>query len=128
MRVLVVEDDFISRKLLTTLLGHYGSCDVAVDGVEAVSAFKMALAEGAPYDLICLDIMMPNMDGQEALKEIRAIEKEKGGEVKVIMVTALDDPKNVVESLYEGGAASYIVKPIDKKKLIDEVKKLGLLD
>lgn len=132
MRVLVVEDDFISRKLLTTLLGHYGDCDIAVDGNEAVDAFRMALDEGKPYDLICMDIMMPNLDGQAALKEIRALEKEKAvpaaEEVKVVMTTALDDPKNVMESLYKGGAAAYIVKPIDKKKLMDEVRKLGLLD
>ncbi len=132
MRVLVVEDDFISRKLLTTLLGHYGECDIAVDGNEAVDAFRIALDEGTPYDLICMDIMMPNLDGQAALKEIRALEKEKAipaaEEVKVVMTTALDDPKNVMESLYKGGAAAYIVKPIDKKKLIDEVRKLGLLD
>ena len=131
MRVLVVEDDFISRKLLTTLLGHYGECDIAVDGNEAVDAFRMALDEGKPYDLICMDIMMPNLDGQAALKEIRALEMEKAvpaaEEVKVVMTTALDDPKNVMESLYKGGAAAYIVKPIDKKKLIDEVRKLGLL-
>ncbi len=132
MRVLVVEDDFISRKLLTTLLGHYGECDIAVDGNEAVDAFRMALDEGQPYDLICMDIMMPNLDGQAALKEIRALEVERkvpaAGEVKVVMTTALDDPKNVMESLYKGGASAYIVKPIDKKKLIDEVRKLGLLD
>ncbi len=132
MKVLVVEDDFISRKLLTTLLGHYGDCDIAVDGNEAVDAFRIALDEGKPYDLICMDIMMPNLDGQAALKEIRAQEMEKAipasKEVKVIMTTALDDPKNVMESLHKGGAAAYIVKPIDKKKLMDEVRKLGLLD
>ena len=132
MKVLIVEDDFISRKLLATLLGHYGTCDVAVDGQEAVDSFKMALDEGEPYALVCMDIMMPNMDGQTALKEIRSIEKDQGIEdkdmVKAIMVTALDDPKNVMESLHEGLAASYLVKPIDKVKLIDEVKKLGLLD
>ena len=132
MRVLVVEDDFISRKLLTTLLGHYGECDIAVDGVEAVSACKMALDEDNPYDLICMDIMMPNLDGQAALKEIRQLEKDKriaaNNEAKVIMTTAVDDPKSVMESFYEGGAASYIVKPIDKKKLIDEVRKLGLIN
>jgi two-component system chemotaxis response regulator CheY len=132
MKVLVVEDDFISRKLLTTLLGHYGECDIAVDGLEAVEAFKSAIADDRPYDLICMDIMMPNLDGQEALKQIRAYEKEKGqdaaSEVKVIMTTALDDPKNVMESLYKGGAVAYIVKPIDKKKLIDEVRKIGLLE
>jgi two-component system chemotaxis response regulator CheY len=131
MRVLVVEDDFISRKLLTTLLGHYGECDIAVDGQEAVKAFNMGMDEKRPYDLICMDIMMPNLDGQQALKDIRQIEQKSGvsaaNEVKVIMTTALDDPKNVVESLYKGGASSYIVKPIDKKKLIDEVRKLGLL-
>ena len=131
MRVLIAEDEFISRKLLTTLLGHYGTCDVAVDGNETVKAFKLALDEGRPYDLVCMDIMMPNMDGQAALREIRAIEKDRGiGEtdmVKVIMVTALDDPKNVIESLHKGFAAAYIVKPIDNKKLIEEVGKLGLL-
>ena len=132
MRILVVEDDFVSRKLLQKLLGHYGECDIAVDGKEAIDAFTMAVEEGKPYDLISMDIMMPNVDGQQALKEIRQIEKNRSipvnKEVKVIMTTALDDPKNVVESLYKGGAASYIIKPIDKKKLIEEVRKLGLLD
>lgn len=133
MRVLIVEDDFVSRKLLQKILGHYGECDIAVDGKEAIEAFRLALLdEGKPYDLICMDIMMPNVDGQQALLEIRQIEKQQGigpsGEVKVIMTTALDDPKSVVDSLYKGGASSYIVKPIDRKKLLDEVRKLGLLD
>jgi two-component system chemotaxis response regulator CheY len=132
MRILVVEDDFVSRKLLQKLLGHYGECDIAVDGKEAIDAYTMALNDGKPYDLISMDIMMPNVDGQQALKEIRSIEKSNNvpvnKEVKVIMTTALDDPKNVVESLYKGGAASYIIKPIDKKKLVEEVRKLGLLD
>jgi two-component system chemotaxis response regulator CheY len=132
MRVLVVEDDFVSRKLMQKLLGNYGECDIAVNGMEAIEAFKLALSESRPYDLVCMDIMMPHIDGQQALKEIRKIEKEKNvpvsQEVKVIMTTALDDPRNVVESLYKGGATSYIIKPIDKKKLVDEIRKLGLLD
>lgn len=133
MRVLIVEDDFVSRKLLQRILGHYGECDIAVNGEEAIEAFRMALLEeGKPYDLVCMDIMMPSVDGQQALREIRRIENEKGvrpaEEVKVIMTTALDDPKTVVESLYKGGAASYVVKPIDRKNLVEEVKKLGLLN
>jgi two-component system chemotaxis response regulator CheY len=131
MKVLVVEDDFVSRKLLQKLLGHYGECDVAVNGLEAVKAFKMALEEGSPYDLVCMDIMMPELDGQQALREIRNMERQKSISeaegVKVIITTALDDPKNVVESLYKGGAASYVVKPIDSKKLVEEIRKLGFL-
>lgn len=131
MKVLIVEDDFISRKLLQDVLGHYAECDVAVDGVEAVGAFKIAL-ENDPYELVCMDIMLPRMDGQQALKEIRKLEKEKNidvkDEVKVMMITALGDPKNVMESLYRGGANSYIVKPVDTKKLIEEIRKLGLLE
>lgn len=131
MKVLIVEDDFISRKLLQDVLGHYAECDVAVDGVEAVEAFRTAL-ESKPYELVCMDIMLPRMDGQQALKEIRKLEKEKNidvkDEVKVLMITALGDPKNVMESLYRGGANSYIVKPVDTKKLIEEIRKLGLLD
>jgi two-component system chemotaxis response regulator CheY len=131
MKTLIVEDDFISRRILKDILSSHGDCDIAIDGEEAVRAFRMALDEKKPYELICMDIMMPNMDGQEALKKIREIEKERGKtgslEVKVIMTTALDDPKNVVEAYYKGGATSYVVKPINKGKLLGEIRGFGLL-
>lgn len=131
MKALVVEDDFASRKLLQRILQPYGEADVAVNGLEAIQAFSKALEEGTPYDLICMDIMMPEMDGQFALKHIRRIEKEKGitsaQEAKIIMTTALDDPKNVVEAYYKGGATSYLSKPIDKRALIQTIKDLKLL-
>jgi two-component system chemotaxis response regulator CheY len=132
MRILVVEDDFTSRTLIQKIFSQYGDCDIAVDGAEAIKAFKIALEEEKPYDLICLDIMMPNVDGQQALRAIRDMEKQEGVEaedqVKVIMTTAVDDPKDVVESIYWGNASSYIVKPIDKKKIVEEARKLGVLN
>ncbi|BEH10725.1 MULTISPECIES: response regulator [Geobacter] len=131
MKTLIVEDDFISRKIMKELLASLGECDIATDGEEAVQAFRLALDEHRPYDLVCMDIMMPNMDGHEALEQIREIEREMGlngaQEVKVIMTTALDDPKNVVEAFYRGGATSYLVKPITKQRLMKEIRSHGLL-
>ena len=131
MKALVVEDDFANRKILQKILSPYGEVDIAVNGVEAIEAFSKALEEGTPYELICMDIMMPEMDGQAALKRIRAIEREKDiphlQEAKVIMTTALDDPKNVVEAYYKGGATSYVPKPIDKQMLLHLLKNLNLI-
>ena len=132
MKMLVVEDDFVSRRLLQKMLATYGDCDIAVDGVEAVQAFELAQSEGRRYDLICLDIMMPKMNGQEVLKAIRRIEREQEvpvqEEVKVIMTTALDSPQNVIEAYYQGGCTSYLVKPIEKQKLIDTLQEYGLIE
>ena len=131
MHVLIVEDDFVSRKLLHQMLSPYGECDIAVDGIEGVEAFKMALADGNPYDLVCLDIMMPRMDGQAALGQIRQLEAQKGvlemNAARVIMTTAVDDKKQVTQAFYRGGAASYFVKPIDQDKLVAELRILGLI-
>ena len=132
MRILIVEDEFTSRKLLTALLADFGQCDTANDGVECVDTFRRALAEGQPYDLVCMDIMMPNKDGHQALKEIRVIEQEMGvhpaNEVKVIMVTALNDPKTVVKAYYKGGAAAYLPKPIEVESLHAILRDLALID
>lgn len=130
MRILIVEDDFISRTLLQRMLGEYGNCDVAVNGAEALEAWGLALREGNPYRLVCLDIMMPEMDGHEVLKAIRASERDLGvkpqDEVRIVMTTALGSPRDVFEAFYQGGCTAYLVKPIEKKKLVQQLRALGL--
>jgi two-component system, chemotaxis family, chemotaxis protein CheY len=129
MRVLVVEDDFISRRLLCRYLEPHGECDVAVNGNEALSAFKQALTSGQMYDLVCLDIMMPVMDGQETLKRMRVIEREAGimppRGVKVIMTSALEDQENVVAA-FNNSCDGYVVKPIEKRKFLDTLQEIGI--
>jgi len=130
MKSLIVEDDFTSRLLLQELLAPYGQCHIAVNGREAVFAYRMALDAGQPYDLICLDIMMPEMDGQTALKEMRAMEELRGIDsthgAKIIMTTALGDIKNVAAA-YQQLCDGYLVKPVDKAKLLGLLGDLKVL-
>jgi two-component system chemotaxis response regulator CheY len=131
MKTLVVEDDFVSRLVLQKMLMPFGICNVAVNGKEAVEAFILAQNEGEPYDLICMDIMMPEMNGREALKIIRQKEIDLNippqNETKIVMITALDTPKEVIDAYYQGGCTSYLVKPINKVKVINTVKELELI-
>lgn len=131
MKCLIVEDDFISRRILKELLAPYFECDIAINGEEAVASFKLAHGGRHPYDLICMDIMMPGIDGQEALRQIRELERSMDippkFEVKIIMTTALDDPRNVVKAYYQGGATSYLAKPISRQRLMSELRALNLL-
>ncbi len=130
MKILLAEDDFVTRKFMVGFLSKYGECDVTVDGMEAVDAFMMALEDGEPYDLVCLDIMMPVMDGYQALMGIRNLEKDRRipeeERAKVIMTTALNDEKNV-KMAFELGCTIYSGKPIDKERFEQAMKKLGLI-
>jgi two-component system, chemotaxis family, chemotaxis protein CheY len=130
LKILIIEDDFMVRQVLRDILEQYGTVDIAVNGEEAIQAFRIAWRKEAPYDLLCMDIMMPIMDGNEALVKIREIEMSLGivgsEEVKVIMISALDDAKTVVKAYSKGGATSYIVKPIEKERLISEMRSIGL--
>jgi two-component system chemotaxis response regulator CheY len=130
MRALIVEDDFTSRLLLQTFLSRYGECHIAVTGTEAVSAFRLATDCGTPYDLICMDIMMPEMDGKEAMRQMRALEAERGvlstSGAKIVMTTSLTDPKDVCESFREL-CDSYLFKPIDTGKLLKHLHDFRLV-
>ena len=130
MRILLAEDNFVTRKLMVAILSQYGECDVAVDGMEAVDAFLMALEDGKPYDLICLDIMMPVMDGFQALVGIRNLEKERNiaekQAVKVIVTTALRDEKHA-KMAFELGCTLFSGKPIEQEKFEDELRELNLI-
>ena len=131
MKVLIAEDDFASRKFMLRFFEKYGECDVTVDGKEAVEAYKMAVECGEPYDLICLDIMMPEMDGHQVLKTIRKIEEENGvaedDRIKIVMTTALSETRHVTKA-FENGCTAYAGKPINQDKLEAMLKKFKLIE
>jgi len=128
MKILIVEDDLSSRKFLYKFMCNYGECDITVDGMEGLDAYLMALDEDEPYDLVCLDIMMPKVDGIKALKTIREIERQRNIQgdkvVKIIMTTALNDV-DLVKDTFDSGCEVYATKPIDIKKLENVMEKLN---
>lgn len=130
MRILIAEDDLISRKYISKLLSQYGECDITVDGMEALDAYLLSVKEEKPYDLICLDIMMPKVDGVRILKAIKTLEKQQNipleKRAKIIMLTALSD-KEYVDKTFELGCDAYATKPIDADKLKEVLQKLELI-
>jgi len=128
MKILIVEDDLSSRKVILKFMSYYGECDITVDGMEGLDAYLIALDEDEPYDLVCLDIMMPKVDGIKVLKTIREIEKQRNIEddrkTKIIMTTALNDV-DLVKNSFDSGCEVYASKPIDIKKLDSVMDKLN---
>lgn len=123
-KILIVDDDPVCCRLLKRWLSRFGPCDVAYNGHEAIGAFRIALEQGAPYDLVCLDILMPCAHGHRVLDEIRALERQHGiagsDGVKVVMITAVADPKHCIRAFREG-CESYITKPLDENHVLEQV-------
>lgn len=130
MKSLIVEDDFTARKLMQVYLSDLGESFIAVNGKEAVEAVKEAIEKKDHFDLICMDVMMPEMDGIEAVKIIRQIEKKSNilglNSVKIIMTTAKGQSEDIFGA-FNTGCESYLVKPVRKPALIEEIEKLGLI-
>lgn len=129
MDTLIIEDDLTTRTILEKWMTGFGNCHASSNGEDGVEAFDIALKSGYPYDLVCLDINMPGIDGHETLKRIRALEESVGVEpgqgTKVLMVTANEDSKNVMQA-FKSQCDGYLVKPLSKVKLMLELKKLNL--
>ena len=128
MKILIAEDDVTNRKLLQTILSHYGECDIAVDGREAVSAVSQALHDHQSYDLISMDLRMPVLDGQEAIREIRKQEVAAGvSKPSIIIVTTVNTDMESIARALQSQCDAYVVKPINTAKLRKELKTFGLI-
>jgi two-component system, chemotaxis family, chemotaxis protein CheY len=129
MRILVAEDDFVSQLLMKEYLQDYGAVELAVTGKEAVSLATAAAAAGEAFDLICLDVMMPEMDGQDALRAIRAAEEALGSGIqkrsKIVMMTALAEQQHIVRS-FQAQCDGYLVKPFDRLAFVATLADVGI--
>ena len=130
MKTLIVEDDYISRLFLWKILNKYGTVHIAVNGNEAIEAVTNAVKSGESYDLICLDIMMPELDGLTFLRKIRMMEDKKKITLEkrstIFIISALAEDEQLIQTV-KNQYDNYIGKPIVKAVLIDNIKKAGLL-
>ncbi|HEY4760971.1 MAG TPA: response regulator [Thermoguttaceae bacterium] len=128
MRFLVVDDDFSCRELIKAIVSPYGSCDVALDGCEAISNFRRALEDDQPYDFIFIDIVMPGLSGLETLDCIRVIESSYNihgpKRVKIIIITGYNDPKLSIRT-FRKSCESYLPKPFTPQHIIDALRELA---
>jgi two-component system, chemotaxis family, chemotaxis protein CheY len=131
MKSLVADDVLVIRRLIQRALSVYGVCEESINGKETVSKFINGHKTNEPFDLICLDILMPKKDGLQVLKDIRQYESQnnipESKHVKILMTTILHEP-NVVEQAVENGCDGYMVKPIQLNKLLAQIRKFGLIE
>jgi two-component system chemotaxis response regulator CheY len=129
-RILIVDDSRYQRQLVHQTLREVGCCQEAGDGAQAVRLFQEALCRGEPFDLVVMDILMPNMDGHRALSWIRRMEERAGAPMrtKVIMLSSLDDPHNMLKAQFEEGAGAYLTKPFDPADMLAALRALDLAE
>ena len=120
MRILVVDDEVVSKAKLSKIMEQYGQCDSAANGGEALEMVEAALEEGQPYQLVTLDIAMPGMDGMEVLDRLRKLEQQKNHSSRILMVSS-HAQRDLVSECIQFGCDDYLIKPIRpediKKKL-----------
>ena len=129
MRALIVDDDPTCRMLLNRALSPHGRIDEAAHGWDAIAAVTSLLLRHRTYDLICLDIMMPDLDGFACLERIRRLEHEAGilpgAESRVAMTTAMDDFGSAKRA-FAHLAEFFFIKPFILKTVVDELQSAGV--
>lgn len=130
LNMLIVDDEIMNQKLMRHILAKYGIHDFASNGVEAVQLFMLAHENKTPYDVVFMDVMMPELDGHLATEQIRAFERKMGitgKESAIFMVTCLDSHDNICKAFFHDYCTDYITKPVNMQKILDKMREYGLL-
>ncbi len=128
MKILILDDELLNRIVLKEMLENVGELILVSSGKEAIFQFTSAISDSEPFDLLILDIMVPDSNGHEVLKRIRQIESElqTTQSVKVVMLTALSDFKNIQAS-FKLDCNGYLVKPISRDSLFDMLRSIEII-
>jgi len=133
LKTMIVDDEEVAADLLEIMLNKLGVKNIAIasTGRQALDMFDDCLKSGSPYSLVFLDIMMPEMNGQEILKQMRSAEKEagiaSGDRSTIIMTTALTSTDAMVEAIFEGDCSDYLVKPVSSEYLREMLANNGFI-
>lgn len=128
MKALVVDDQEMNREILQVLLAEFAEVTTAASGRDAIAAAAAAIAEEQPFDLICMDIGMPSMNGHETMQQIRGLEMEKQARRAIaFMVTASSDPEDMVSALIQGECDDYLPKPVMRRTFVELLQKHNLI-
>ncbi|MFZ4857184.1 MAG: response regulator [Desulfuromonadaceae bacterium] len=129
MNILIVDDDELSRVMLSEMLEELGSCDAAAGGREGLGLFHRAFAAGKPYELICLDVIMPDIDGFQLLRQIRSTETENSvalpDAARIIMISSMSDLEHIMAS-FDAACEAYMIKPLERQELFGQLEQWGL--
>lgn len=123
-RILIVEDDGDLLNLISAVLPADAYVDAERDGIAGVAAFRQALLSGAPFDTVCLDLLMPGMDGMRALRAIRRLEADHGQHfecARIVMMSSARE-RTTVQTALASGADDYLVKPFTLDELLQRLR------
>jgi two-component system chemotaxis response regulator CheY len=130
LNILIVDDSDAARAKAAAVLSEFGTIVEAENGRKGLKRFHQAIGDN-PFDLVVMDIVMPEMDGHAALKKLAdylvKYDIEPARHPKIIMISSLDDPSHVIEAQFEDGAHVYLTKPFDSQTLLEALVNLGLI-
>ncbi|HSO20318.1 MAG TPA: response regulator [Desulfosarcina sp.] len=127
MRILLIDDEPVALTKLELMLTNVGVCDNAASGIEATEYFVTAINENKPYDLVTIDIELPDVTGLDLLNRFCLLERKNGiAASKKIMITAHSNADYVVKA--RGQCDAFVVKPLRKNTLLEKIKELFPLD
>jgi two-component system chemotaxis response regulator CheY len=130
-RCLIVDDDELSCAMLSSVISKFARCDTAHNGKHALDLFQFSITGGRPYDLVCVDLAMPVMNGHALVRKIRHLEKLSGYDdhpTTIIVVSASSSPWDMAETILDGICDDYVVKPLRRDKLLDVLRKSGIVE